>query len=57
MLNLVVTFKTLLKSIDQFFSDYNYNKSKKIYLSKRPRRLLAYGDRLPTRDSLYDRTN
>jgi len=57
MLNFVDPLKTLLNSIYQFFSDYNYNKSKKIYLSKRPRRLMAYGERLPTRDSLYDRTN
>jgi len=57
MLNLVDPLKTLLKSIYQFFSDYNYNKSKKIYLSKRPRRFLEYVERLPTRDSLYDRTN
>ena len=57
MLNLVDPLKTLLKSIYQFFSDYNYNKSKKIYLSKRPQRLGTHGERLHTRDSLYDRTN
>ena len=53
MLNLVDPLKTLLMSIYQFFSDYNYNKSKKIYLSKRPQRLRTHGQRLP----LYDRTN